>query len=237
MRFNPRAPCGARLASFESAAAIWSFQSTRPVRGATHLPVLRGRRRHVSIHAPRAGRDPARTGASRPQARFNPRAPCGARRRQVVQQVVVVEVSIHAPRAGRDVTANDEDVAHVAFQSTRPVRGATRRHHRQAPGGRFQSTRPVRGATFHLREPRSTSEFQSTRPVRGATRPRSPPGCRRRSFNPRAPCGARRLGDHHEALGVLVSIHAPRAGRDGVEGEDVRPRFQFQSTRPVRGAT
>ena len=80
------------------------FQSTRPMRGATlrrsarrihadvsiHAPhagrdpccmvtVLSGL---VSIHAPHAGRDDATSSASRWSPRFNPRAPCGARRQQ-----------------------------------------------------------------------------------------------------------------------------------------------------------
>ena len=55
----------------------------------------------------------------------------------------------------------------------------------------FQSTRPVRGAT-HLqacRIPRAA--FQSTRPVRGATQPPA-----------------------ITMIAQIVSIHAPRAGRD-----------------------
>ena len=56
--FNPRAPCGARLPILNVRRVYWSFQSTRPVRGATEL--------HWKLCA--VGRY------------FNPRAPCGARR-------------------------------------------------------------------------------------------------------------------------------------------------------------
>ena len=78
------------------------FQSTRPVRGATcvacnldiggrvsiHAPragrdarACRGwGRRKVSIHAPRAGRDATQQRRFIAAPRFNPRAPCGARR-------------------------------------------------------------------------------------------------------------------------------------------------------------
>ena len=55
------------------------FQSTRPVRGATFKEVNITVNDAVSIHAPRAGRDP--TLFSRPMTH---------------------RVSIHAPRAGRD---------------------------------------------------------------------------------------------------------------------------------------
>ena len=80
-------------------------------------------------------------------------------------------------------------------------------------------------------------EFQSTRPVWGATiiifkcldrwfnfNPRAPCGARRLSavsarigklhFNPRAPCGARRLLCSLIIRYEVISIHAPRVGRD-----------------------
>ena len=56
-----------------------SFQSTRPVRGATVLVPLHGSTQSISIHAPRAGRDAAAVQAGGPPGHFNPRAPCGAR--------------------------------------------------------------------------------------------------------------------------------------------------------------
>ena len=57
--FNPRAPCGARLISRSTARRTCTFQSTRPVWGATSLRGM----------------------VSPPKNNFNPRAPCGARRR------------------------------------------------------------------------------------------------------------------------------------------------------------
>ena len=56
--------------------------------------------------------------------------------------------------------------------------------------------------------------FQSTRPARGATR-----FLRFRigviySFNPRAPHGARHVPNDKLCPDLLVSIHAPRTGRD-----------------------
>ena len=57
--------------------------------------------------------------------------------------------------------------------------------------------------------------FQSTRPVRGATFPEMVS-----------------TGGYN-----LVSIHAPRAGRDINPPASNASRTVFQSTRPVRGAT
>ena len=78
----------------------------------------------------------------------------------------------------------------------------------------FQATRPVRGATTLRETARRAGRFQSTRPVRGAT-----------PIFPR--CGVDRL----------ISIHAPRAGRDAMFGNMQTEITLFQSTRPVRGAT
>ena len=56
--FNPRAPCGARLSVLDALLRKRIFQSTRPMRGATHIS-------HGVAPLP---------------TYFNPRAPCGARR-------------------------------------------------------------------------------------------------------------------------------------------------------------
>ena len=57
-RFNPRAPCGARHVS-DLAFDLFEgeFQSTRPVWGATEGTQQNLCLLHVSIHAPRVGRD------------------------------------------------------------------------------------------------------------------------------------------------------------------------------------
>ena len=146
----------------------------------------------VSIHAPRAGRDLVR--ANLPEM-------CDT-------------VSIHAPRAGRDSIGITTSDAEAVFQSTRPVRGATKVFFMPVTVCRFQSTRPVRGATLSI--------------VRL---------WRCWSFNPRAPCGARRVRLGGVRRQLAVSIHAPRAGRDGDTNNVPVSLPGFQSTRPVRGAT
>ena len=79
--------------------------------------------------------------------------------------------------------------------------------------------------------------FQSTRPVRGATFLISVELIISSHFNPRAPCGARLgiLGNYDPV--IVISIHAPRAGRAYIIGYKFPIDFRFQSTRPVRGAT
>ena len=71
------------------------------------------------------------------------------------------------------------------------MRGATGAYAFIEPILKFQSTRPVRGATSIIRLLEAVVEFQSTRPVRGAT-----------------------ITPIHQTKAALISIHAPRAGRD-----------------------
>ena len=147
-------------------------------------------------------------------------------------------ISIHAPRVGRDGKRGE------AGRS-----GAISIH---APRvGRDAQTHPQLSLQ---------STFQSTRPVWGATGASRGSPCAGRHFNPRAPCGARQAGKRLKYIAVLISIHAPRVGRDRAlrqqramtqaisihaprVGRDqeranlLRAKGVFQSTRPVWGAT
>ncbi len=124
------------------------FQPTRPLRGATFSICCLCDVLPISTHAPLAGRDlleldkrtrkkvfqPTRplrgaTGTRIDRIKtgkkdFNPRAPCGARRKE------------------SDGVQNDNQ-----FQPTRPLRGATSRRRQHADRLQFQPTRPLRGAT------------------------------------------------------------------------------------------
>ena len=171
--FNPRAPCGARQGGYVMVKRTYKFQSTRPLRGATGWNADVYMIDFISIHAPLAGRD-----------------------RQPVTNQQIKLISIHAPLAGRDKRQQTLFISPIGFQSTRPLRGATRSLHFSAVSafcisihaplaGRdgadgedlhltclFQSTRPLRGATRRLSGwENSFLQFQSTRPLRGATVP------------------------------------------------------------------
>ena len=192
--FNPRAPCGARRFRYVTVAFVWSFQSTRPMRGATFyiLPTMRAR--DISIHAPHAGRDAGDkyiTGSNcisihAPLAGcdvehiqhtvwfspyFNPRAPCGARQGDHLGGTPLRAISIHAPHAGRDRCRRSDRRGKYYFNPRAPCGARPRRLIRPTPRPTFQSTRPVRGATAAwLSLSLFCIQFQSTRPVRGATR-------------------------------------------------------------------
>ena len=145
--FNPRAPYGARpgrvlealrrydisihaphtgrdLSTWLRHSATVSFQSTRPIRGATTLPLrLTPRLRHFNPRAPYGARLTDNR-LSVDTRNFNPRAPYGAR------------------RLLRSLWST-----YGEFQSTRPIRGATPYCRVDCSNLRFQSTRPIRGAT------------------------------------------------------------------------------------------
>ena len=123
---------------------------------------------------------------------FNPRTPCGVRPLDDFHGGDPRRISIHAPHAGCD------------------------------QGRRDASERRKR--------------FQSTHPMRGATRPGYRPGGDGGNFNPRTPCGVRRLHEGEGEKRYLISIHAPHAGCDN-NGRYRIPRAEFQSTHPMRGAT
>ena len=206
------------------------------MRGATPKPTPESEEENISIHAPHAGRDFYRHGRCRDRP-----------------------ISIHAPHAGRDADSAKASADAAAFQSTRPMRGAT-----------------VCDRVIFL----LLIDFNPRAPC-GARLPR-----RRwrqsasRYFNPRAPCGARHaqlkkvsqgcisihaphagrdLGLYYKPYCGSISIHAPHAGRDNIGAGrikgvwnfnprapcgarrnrilDMASHIQFQSTRPMRGAT
>ena len=122
--FNPRSPCGERHVEWDYCVPKILFQSTLPVWGATdgreysrdegrisiHAPrvgsdvwnSLRGNHCRISIHAPRVGSDKLAGPQIRQEQNFNPRSPCGERRK-----------------------APTKSTWSTSFQSTLPVWGAT----------------------------------------------------------------------------------------------------------------
>ena len=108
----------------------------------------------------------------------------------------------------------------------------------QYPGNRirFQFTRPVRGATsaapydhlplcVSIHAPHAGRDLLSPAVVNG-----------HRSFNPRAPCGARRLQCTVPIIRVRFNPRAPCGARHFSAPRRTWLR-EFQSTRPMRGAT
>ncbi len=190
--FNPRAPHGARRDTKHFLPRLERFQSTRPARGATSISGFI----FVSCACfnPRAPHGARRASGLRctPAAGFNPRAPHGARRLHRAPSCSSHGFNPRAPHGARLMRVSSAS-AQLRFQSTRPARGATS----------ASSDCVVSNLTF-----------QSTRPARGATN-----------------------GKCYGLIGGVVSIHAPRTGRDVMLPFLCCLRVEFQSTRPARGAT
>ena len=124
------------------------------------------------------------------------------------------------------------------FQSTLPARRATARVLSQSCLPRYFNPRSPHGErlfdafqrrvsiTISIHAPRTGSDgvmcnpsifcsFQSTLPARGATKRGRPRKDSKAYFNPRSPHGERQGRLQAEPC-VLISIHAPRTGSDGV---------------------
>ncbi len=203
----------------------------------------------------------ARPGGGRPvdsDTDFNPRAPCGARRFRLWQSPRRRYFNPRAPCGARP-GATMGALGRSSFQSTRPLRGATEGGRGWTSGQVFQSTRPLRGATgrrrspaptwphFNPRAPCGARHVRHVRPV--ATLPISihaplagrdsytyPILCVIRNFNPRAPCGARRTRPQRRPSRAYFNPRAPCGARPGTLAHCI-VEAEFQSTRPLRGAT
>ena len=189
---------------------------------------------------------------------FNPRAPCGARQEKYYKRPDGLFISIHAPRAGRDSPRSAWPWSCRNFNPRAPCGARPGVAPPPGPPWYFNPRAPcgARPAGSFLIP--SRSRFQSTRPVRGATTASISSAVIHR-ISIHAPRAGRDLRDLCLAGAIMISIHAPRAGRD-VEvafvmllllisihapraGRDVTATYsngaklEFQSTRPVRGAT
>ena len=145
------------------------FQSTRPLRGATPFLIKLWLRGMISIHAPLAGRDESVLPLPWGPQNFNPRAPCGARRGNGPSCRGCTDFNPRAPCGARrhgDVRGGRG----MAFQSTRPLRGATPCCQGLQHDLQISIHAPLAGRDVVI-VPRSLQGyvFQSTRPLRGAT--------------------------------------------------------------------
>ena len=149
--------------------------------------------------------------AMRIRERFNPRAPCGARRYLPQGIRYPHKISTHAPLAGRDQEGKQAYGSNEQFQPTRPLRGATDiRLDIRLPQKQFQPTRPLRGAT--------TSFVMSTTISR--------------AISTHAPLAGRDGVVAHIAESPAISTHAPLAGRDAAASSLLPFFFDFNPRAP-----
>ena len=130
--FNPRTPCGVRLAQqqkLDNQTVDFNPRTPCGVRRAGH--VVRTASRHFNPRTPCG----VRRRYAEPQGDcprdFNPRTPCGVRRGPFGLLVVVHGISIHAPLAGCDYRYPQWSRGLESFQSTHPLRGATAKTYKE----------------------------------------------------------------------------------------------------------
>ena len=147
-------------------------------------------------------------------------------------------ISIHAPLAGCDCCTSAVPWLTRAFQSTHPLRGATRKLLPLLRGQLISIHAPLAGCDLVVELAQlSRPEFQSTHPLRGATDDSSYFRRNRTYFNPRTPCGVRppRLGCSQE--GCHFNPRTPCGVRRLTVSCQLSSTSRFQSTHPLRGAT
>ena len=101
--FNPRSPRGGATCRFSFNNAFGKFQSTLPTRGSDSIVfLLRNFLVYISIHAPHEGE------------------------RHILGLITMSEIriSIHAPHEGERLSAANEKIGMIIFQSTLPTRGS-----------------------------------------------------------------------------------------------------------------
>ena len=238
--FNPRAPCGARRYKKSSSSYCRIFQSTRPLRGATSFILWRC----TSVTLFQSTR-PLRGATPAPYIRaftpliFQSTRPLRGATDVDLRVELAIGISIHAPLAGRDGDLTADLTRAVEDFNPRAPCGARRNRFQVCPPETpFQSTRPLRGATLKPNEYlRTTSNFNPRAPC-GARLPASSiPHALNGHFNPRAPCGARLPAPLMWGSSEEFQSTRPLRGATGRRRIIRIQRPKFQSTRPLRGAT
>ena len=168
--FNPRSPCGERPGSCRGTWRSHEFQSTLPVRGATLPPPLAEWPFMFQSTLPVRGATERKIFLQELR-RFQSTLPVrGATEEMAIEQRAAT-VSIHAPRAGSDEAIPGAAVSESACFNPRSPCGERPGGNRgDLPQAAFQSTLPVRGATVRVHIRILPKKFQSTLPVRGATK-------------------------------------------------------------------
>ena len=163
---------------------------------------------------------------------FNPRAPHGARHVERLMEELNIEISIHALRMERDVSLSWYAQS-LPFQSTRSAWSATDWIPR-AQGDHQISIHALRMERDRLPPIISATRarFQSTRSAWSATHSNDDKQAKQQYFNPRAPHGARRQERAGTDAPKSISIHALRMERDNYDDCVVHSLAYFNPRAP-----
>ena len=146
---------------------------------------------------------------------FNPRTPCGVRPGGFTDGVSIAGISIHAPHAGCDTSKHFVGIHAKQFQSTHPMRGATRKSGlRRCDHLHFNPRTPCGVRRKAIRIMQGSSQFQSTHPMRGATDAASSLSSMQRISIHAPHAGCDLIKSTLPVGSQPISIHAPHAGCD-----------------------
>ena len=173
----------------------------------------------------------------RGRSNFNPRSPYGERRGIAMVLEVTATISIHAPLTGSDHRRLFPAGRKIDFNPRSPY-GERRVSWAFLPRWRgFQSTLPLRGATRAIFRSMDQQMISIHAPLTGSDCSSGWHTNRTTDFNPRSPYGERRCHHSSRRHDFLISIHAPLTGSDGADDNLFVGWNRFQSTLPLRGAT
>ncbi len=154
----------------EAASRAVKFQSTLPMRGATLSVLPEVLIIDISIHAPHAGSDAKFFGCHK-----------------------ILVISIHAPHAGSDDQKVSTQIHTYDFNPRSPCGERRARSIPATPQLTFQSTLPMRGATIFVMLKGANMTISIHAPHAGSDSDWYFRMLEELHFNPRSPCGERRL--------------------------------------------
>ena len=215
--FNPHSPCRERLAyTYATPSLIWTlFQSTLPLRGATST-IGSGVSGLVQFQSTLPLRGATWSVPCRPSSwcNFNPHSPCGERQKIPHRPLRLHYFNPHSPCGERPTGWGAYRIRHE-FQSTLPLRGATRRTRAASRHLSISIHTPLAGSDRARTDRWSRQRISIHTPLAGSDFGFDSRAQCRWYFNPHSPCGERR---------AVYRQTAPKP-------------TEFQSTLPLRGAT
>ena len=96
----------------------------------------------------------------------------------------------------------------------------------------FQSTHPLRGATRQAPRRIPYKSISIHAPLAGCDKEKKSDNASDTDFNPRTPCGVRLFENGHYLTAIQISIHAPLAGCDAQSGDIRRTLPHFNPRTP-----
>ena len=168
----------------------------------------------ISIHVPRTGDDDRRKAHCPRNQYFNPRPPCGGRHANIPVEVLLNGISIHVPCTGDDFPAGlILRTGHISIHVPRT--------------GDDKYTQAIeQKSNISIHVPRAGDDASATA-GNGSTV----------NFNPRPPCGGRRIRNSRQRLNGQFQSTSPVRGTTLLADKISIKIYLFQSTSPVRGTT